>query len=340
MNLVNGDMENKFVYIGLHIPKTAGTTLLSLLESKLPNGRFHQATNLVENAKQSIPFIEEMENTQSISAVFGHHVNAGTIHYFPQRKIYLYTFLREPIARLISHFHYQERLHKMQGRKSLSFREFSTTNCNQICRYIVNRFNIFLNKNDKKILVLHEQAIKILQAFDLVGYSEDFDKYLRLLLEDMNIDYSDIQTVEKRNVTSHYENKLLDTKKISLLERENEEDCKLYKYYMGKLLLLERQQAEKQLIKNPIGLDKKFKKECISQVMKHSFNEEERLRGVYKRAANEYKNKGILEEIIKKQKAILLKEALKIDCLRKEGLEKEKISDVYDQIKSVLKDVL
>ncbi len=332
-------MKNKPIYIGLHIPKTAGATLLNLLESKLPNGTLHQTTNLVKNAKQGIPFIEEMEDTQNIFAVFGHYVNAGVIHYFPQRKVYLYTFLREPIARLVSHFHYQERLYKMQGRKPLSFREFSTINRNQICRYIVKRFNIFLNKNDKKKLALHEQAIKILQAFDLVGCSENFDKYLWLLLEDMKIDYSDTQTVGKRNVASYNGNKSLDIQQIHLLEKENEEDCKLYKYYMEKLLLSQNKKSRKKLIKNPIGLDERFKSKCISKVMKQSFNKEERLRTAYRRAANQYRNDGVLEEVIKKQKTILLKEALKIDCLRKEKSGKEETSDIYEKIKSLVMDI-
>lgn len=330
-------MTNKTIYIGLHIPKTAGMTLLNLLEKKFPLGNLHQTTSLAKNAELGIPFIEEMANTENIESLFGHHVDAQTICYFPNREIYLYTFIREPISRLISHFYYHERLCKAQNRESLSLQEFADSNKNQMCKFIVNRFSVFLSKEELKSLSLHEKAIKILQTFDLVGSSDEFDEYLLLLLQDMKVEKEKdlVRKIGKKNVNPHKNNKQLDleenTEFKDILVKENGEDCKLYEYYQV-------YSKESKRLKNPFGFSEELKQSCVEKVLKEGVNKEQRLKSLYQKAANEYKNHGILKKVIGEQKQILLANALKLSLLIEQDrqIQKTNTKDIYQRVKEII----
>ena len=331
-------MNKKSVFIGLHIPKTAGTSLLSILQENLSKQSLHQTTSLIKNANLGVPFVEEMKYLDDITTIFGHEVDAKTICYFPNRRIYLFTFIREPISRLISHYKYQQRLLASQGREQISINNFIESNKNQICRFIVNRFHNFLSIDDKKNLRLHKKAIKILQSFDFVGTTEYFDSSVGFLLDDMGIDIEESSYVgKKKNITKKSSENLEKDIDSSLLKSENKEDCKLYEFFIRDF---ENNHSNSEFIKNPLGFQKKQKMLQVNKMLTMKIDENKRLRYLYYKAANEYKNNHQLEKFIEEQKQLILRNALKLDCMISCLEEKSNVLSVKPKIHNKLADII
>lgn len=330
-------MNNKHLFIGLHIPKTAGTTLLYILQKNLSKHSLHQTTSLIKNAKLGISFVEEMKYLDDISTIFGHEVDAKTICYFPNKSIYLFTFIREPISRLISYFNYSQRLFASQGRGEIHIEDFIKANRNQMCRFIINRFHDFLSLDDKKSLMPHEKAIKILQSFDFVGTTEHFDSSVELLLDDMNLSsYS--YTGKKKNVAKKSVNILENNIDIDIdmIQSQNSEDYKLYEHF---LYNLSNSNLDSKFVKNPFGFRKEQKKQCIDKMLAIKLDENQRLRYLYTKAAREYRNHHQLEKFIEEQKQVILRNALKLDCMLSCLDEKSTIStqpEFFNQVVEIV----
>jgi hypothetical protein len=87
----------------IHVPKTAGTTFVSILARNLPNGKVH-----VPNAFTRAAEIDErLRSDRARRAGLLHgHVPLSLRSQFPPESRFV-TFLREPNARLYSHYRHQ-----------------------------------------------------------------------------------------------------------------------------------------------------------------------------------------------------------------------------------------
>ena len=166
------NVEN--VFIGVHIPKTAGVTLIKILEKEFGFDKFQQTTNLQRNADLGIPFIEELHDTSNYKVLFGHQVDEKTLFQFFNRNIYLFTFIREPIQRILSQYRFCIGLGKRKNKKPVNFDGFySGLQKNGMCNWIISRFPSFLDDNDIS-LPLHQKAIKILRCFCEPTFEKSF----------------------------------------------------------------------------------------------------------------------------------------------------------------------
>jgi hypothetical protein len=96
-------MDNFDTIIFLHVPKTAGTTINQILQRQYEPS---QILYLGANAQASIKDYQRLaeEEKKKIRLVAG-HTAFGFHKYTPGSSTY-FTFLREPVARVVSFYHY------------------------------------------------------------------------------------------------------------------------------------------------------------------------------------------------------------------------------------------
>ena len=156
-------MTGQKVVFGLHIPKCAGTSILTAAQSILPQRQVYQSTALIENYRQNRNEIYELSNKNSLRFVFGHHVYDEMIKWFDD--VYLFTFLRDPIERHVSNFKFLNRLRSDLSLPSMSVDEYLKDD-KSMCDFIISRFPAFVDADDDSV---PEKAISVLSKFDYVG---------------------------------------------------------------------------------------------------------------------------------------------------------------------------
>ena len=297
------NMEN--VFIGVHIPKTAGTTLIKILEKEFGFNGFHQTTNLQRNADLGIAFIEEMHNISNYKVLFGHHVDEKTLFHFLNRNIYLFTFIREPIQRIVSQYRFCIGLAKRQNSKQVDFDSFySALQKNLLCNWIISRFPSFLDDNHIS-LPLHQKAIKILRCFRFICSTKEFDSKIVDLLGEMKVS-SKNTIIPRANVSGHKSVEIeFDMAKI---RDDNKEDIALYSKFC---------EARKinPLAQNPFIFDNDYYQRKILYLSSQYYDKKQRLKYCFNQAAREYKSYGNLEREIKKTKIDILNKTLKLEIL-------------------------
>jgi hypothetical protein len=92
------------VLIFLHIPKTAGSTLMRILENQYGSERVLKLYDSTYGDEVASLSAEELSRTRVIAG----HFYFGAHHRLPARFRYL-TFLREPVARVLSHYEFVRR---------------------------------------------------------------------------------------------------------------------------------------------------------------------------------------------------------------------------------------
>ena len=297
--------EKRDIFIGPHIPKTAGSTLIDILEKKLSFHKFHQTTSLIKNANLEIPFIEEITNTNKFNVVFGHHVDEKILLHFPNRNKYLFTFIREPVKRIISQYCFNDRLRKVQGFNPVDFEKFyNKIQKNLICNWLVKRFPSFLDDEDNS-LPLHKKTIKILQSFKFVCCAEEFNSMIRRLLKDMKIDSQSLD-LSPKNSTNYKDFEI--TYNFDRIKSENQEDLLLYIFFGNA-------RKDNPDSRNPLGFNPEYYQQSLSKLLNKPYDKTRRLRDCFSKAADEYKDYGKLEREIAKSKQKLLNETLKLEVL-------------------------
>lgn len=177
-----------------HIPKTAGTTLASILTRQFPLSQILQVTNPVhaEKHKGQLPhtlistteYAELVRNPDSALAQF--RLIRGHLPYDPppfriRQSVYM-TMLREPIARLVSFYQHvktytDNEVHQVA--KRLSFEEFVYHR--DVQAQISNRMTAFLVGRAAGETKDLEEACRNLEQMAFVGITEYFADSMNLL---------------------------------------------------------------------------------------------------------------------------------------------------------------
>lgn len=176
----------KEIAVGLHIPKTAGSSFKAILE-KVYGDRYLEIPNTHSALNAWIEHIKK-ENLQNIDFVYG-HMPYGVHKYFPEGiKCNYITFLRNPIERLMSMFNFNMQL-------GLNIREATVSEflqwvyaCrisaldNGMTRVIAGNMSVF---TDIPLICVTEhvyiEALKNLKNMFFVGTTENFQKNLESL---------------------------------------------------------------------------------------------------------------------------------------------------------------
>lgn len=224
------------VIIFLHIPKTAGTTLQTIINKQFKREYVYELDN--SNAQKSMEKFQHLPDSekQKYKVILG-HMWFGLHRYLPRASTYI-TVLRDPVDRVVSHYYFVKRrkdhyLHDIVESQRLSLKE-----------YIENGLSTELNNGQTRLLsgcidekaypfgkcpgALLEQAKKNLDRyFSIVGIQEEFTDTLSLIRKVLGWSTPDF----KENVTVNRPPKdEIPAETVAIIRHFNQLDIELYGY--------------------------------------------------------------------------------------------------------------
>lgn len=233
-----------FIYIFLHIPKCAGSTLIRDINKSLKPEEYLGLYFTPDGFKEKGDILRHLasiseEDKNKIKFIYGHNVFYG-IHHFFKKKCRYVTFLRNPISRLVSHYNYcrtdydnnSKRGHTPkvvdENQNIIDFDTFVEKNeilSNFITKFLVNNFDGYYLNKPLSIKDLN-RAKEILSRFYFVGDTDFFDNQVKFLYYHFKATIGDY----RENVsTIYYSIKSEDKRKE--LESKNKIDIELFSHY-------------------------------------------------------------------------------------------------------------
>lgn len=175
--------------IFLHIPKTAGSTLHSILRKEYPARHSYFSHSIRGSAAlRSMP----AKQLDALRIVRG-HVPFGIHTAFTQGASEYFTILRDPVSRVVSTYNHflSPRERKWHGfyeqfhANKYTLREFVESGSipnidNGMVRFISGDFDRPFGSCDSTML---DKALKNLETFALIGLNDDFDAFLLRLCD-------------------------------------------------------------------------------------------------------------------------------------------------------------
>jgi len=158
----------------MHIPKTAGMSLQALVRRRYKKP---ESLHLVYEQEQ----VENgFEDEPELKLVMGHY--RFGYHQFTNRPYAYYTFLRNPLEQLVSHYHYTK-----DHPEKFRYLDKGIDNLMDFarCPYGYNLQTRFisgiddLSSNPKK--ALYQAKVNLVKHFEVIGLTEEFDLSLLML---------------------------------------------------------------------------------------------------------------------------------------------------------------
>jgi len=251
------------IYLFMHVPKCGGSTFVKHIKS---NFKKEETLNLypLQEVHHKVPgyehlkrpgdvknYLQLLEDTKkdNIKVIYGHNVFYGIHEYFSKPSRYV-TFLRHPVARILSDYNmglylfdlFKKGLINDDQQKTLNRRYFigSSGKMRPFEEWIdsartgVNHAVFFLHARgflDKQIIEdmtrEHLEATKkLLEKFYFVGITENFNEDAAFLYGKLGIR----NFCENHNVAPRYYLQKNDKKMIDLIISKNQLDAELYEH--------------------------------------------------------------------------------------------------------------
>jgi len=206
-------------YVGLHIHKTAGTSLLRYLEQQAPF-RLYGAYSLRNFRLHELP-LWATANLTSRDIFWGHAIYES-FFYDLIEPLSLFTFLRDPSERIYSWYNMLKRRNKLK-KSATCIEAFATSHSNSICLMLIKRFPSLAGDTSAS---LSDQALSVLDQMSFVGFQSHYRTHLPIMLEWMDIPIHS-ETLSTRHNTAKRP-LANDPGEQRLLDQLNEEDNRLY----------------------------------------------------------------------------------------------------------------
>lgn len=225
----------------MHIPKTAGTTLDTIIEKQ------YTPENIVNLNSSSVDITFENKNIESLlfteinkkpaaKGVIG-HFRFGMHEYFTDKKCSYIAFLRNPVDQYISQYDYAARLDEFPDIKRKVFHNNGITGFinSEISYYASNMQTYFLSGETRENLLanpnlcLEKAKENLIEQFTFFGLQEFFN--LSLILLQTHFNWRKYPYYKSKKVRG---NKLkkedLDNNIISRIKEINHMDIELYSF--------------------------------------------------------------------------------------------------------------
>jgi hypothetical protein len=258
----NKRIDENIIVFGPHIHKTAGMTFLKQIKEQLSKNQHYFNSMYAVNYREGTRELEERshEELQKIRIVYGHGVSEYMLSFFKDRNVMLFTFLREPISRIISWYCYDRKLLLRFGHQVPNFQDFYRRYFPRLslCNFLIGRFPTFI---DSTVEPPHLQAFSILKKFHFLATLDDFSDKAPVLFNHLGLTFSN----RARMNTTNYEKELDFENQLDFdfLKEDNSEDIKLYH---------EIQKHHKSDSLNYIGFDEKGFQKSIQKVFSRKIN--------------------------------------------------------------------
>lgn len=229
-------MEPTNILIFLHIPKTAGTTLTSILRREYGNKRTIDINR--GNFQKSVSELggSTLEPRRKSMLIDARHSTFGIHRSIPCPSTYI-TILRDPIARVVSHYYYVLEVKKSSVYDSIvsrrmSLEEYVTSGItfetdNGQTRWLTDACDVPFGQCTDRLL---SQAIdNIDNHFSFVGLTECFDQSLIRMHEIYGWRKHPVYVKRLKNKKKPLMARIPD-KTIEIIRKQNDLDCRLYDY--------------------------------------------------------------------------------------------------------------
>jgi len=241
-NNFNGHNKPQSTLIFLHIPKTAGQTLHTIIEKQYDtNHIFSIGINTQERIDEFKKFSEE--ERKNIRVLKG-HMSFGMHEFMPQPCTYI-TLLRDPVERIISSYYYvlREPRHYLHNRvisKQMSLKDFVSSGIStdldngqtrrlsgvSAGRLLGSRIISFGNCDPSLLKVAKENLLKY---FSVVGISEKFDESLLRIKQ--TLDWNNCFYVKKNVTRNRILSQDIPKNTLNEIRKHNQLDLELYQYW-------------------------------------------------------------------------------------------------------------
>ena len=188
-------------YAILHIPKTAGTTLRTILSEAFPKNVFPSERELQANKGEYLPFEALRDDLDLVTPrrfVMGHYTLSELLELFPDREII--TCIREPFARTASVIGHYSRVHGIPAQELLN-------NAHRVKYQILNSQIRYLTpcpRADWTVAYsesLVDKALQNLERVKIVGIQERFPQFMASVAAEVHFP-SHISLNRRENVGS------------------------------------------------------------------------------------------------------------------------------------------
>ncbi|MED3882339.1 sulfotransferase family 2 domain-containing protein [Priestia megaterium] len=227
--MIDNKKNKENLVIFMHIPKTAGTSLL-----KVAQQQYKQDESRIILVGRDLNMIGKEINKSNIKYIQGHYP-FGIHQYFTSPAVYI-TMIRDPIERVISEFYFIQKvpqhdlfIYKQIEKKQMSLEDyidmdnekFKLRNANMQTRFLSGGNTIDLEKAKENIN----------KNFAFVGITEMFDESLFLLQKKLgwkNVKYSKVNVNKSRPLKDQ-----ISLEVLQKIKMKNQLDIELYEWVKG-----------------------------------------------------------------------------------------------------------
>jgi len=234
------------MYLFLHIPKCAGTSVIQALSAVSSNRRLIVSKSPGSKSQAMLDLQQELTtrniDPNQLELIMGHDVFFG-MHEISRQTPYYFTFLREPIGRYISHFRYladcavdpQHSLHEyakeimIESGQLLSFENYCQRQqmSNLMTHYLAAANHP--DRHSKRWQIADKQEVwelaeAALRKLDLIGLVEELPIDLAKICHRLQIPVSIPNTNRSKSATERIESEQI----MQIVRFNNELDIRLY----------------------------------------------------------------------------------------------------------------
>ena len=205
----------------LHIPKTAGSTLKTILDNQ-----YTLREKLDYYGEDFCKFINSAKKNTNLKCING-HFRFG-IHKRIQKPFCYVTILRHPIERVISTYYYIKRPNHPKNNmvKNMSIEDFVASKEAGVNHMVSNLQTTYVSGTTPPNLEVAKKNLQ--QYFDVVGITEMFDQSIFLMKQSFgweNVDYKSVNITKNRPTINEHSKEVID-----LITQKNQLDMKLYEF--------------------------------------------------------------------------------------------------------------